>query len=254
MTYLQRNKKEKKFKPVLIILGLILILSFFKVPTLQNIAYKIGEPFFTVSRYISKPLNPAISFFKNKAKLQKENDELKNRILELESQVVSIEMLKDENEELRKISKNQEEGKVGKIITRPPNSPYDTFVIDLGYNDGISVTNQAFVNGVRVGEIVQVHKHSSILKLYSSYSNQIPIRIKGEIEAQAKGQGGGRFVSLIPKDLEVSEGDYISFPDETSAFTIVSKVETTDSDSFQGIFFNLPFNISEISFVQIIEN
>ncbi|MFT5179840.1 MAG: cell shape-determining protein MreC [Candidatus Paceibacteria bacterium] len=254
MIYLQRNKKKSRKKVVIIsILGILIFLTLFKINFIQDVAYRMFSPVFSLGNVVTKPFSGVATLFKSKSKLVEDMKTLEDKIKDLKIELMSVDSLQKENDDLRNITKGIDEGVVAKVITRPPNSPYDTFIIDLGYEDGMSVTNHIYTHGIRVGEIVQVHKKSSVVRLYSSSGNQIPIRIDGNIEAQADGQGGGRFITIIPKDIEVKEGDSISLPDETKAFSLISKIETTEANSFQGIFFNLPFNISEISFVEVVE-
>jgi len=246
-----RNKKSWRY--VVGIITLILILVFFRINFLESAVHVVAKPIMKGGQMIASPFSGFTSYFKSKKSLDEKNRELEEKIEEQSIRMLSLDLLENENEELRTLlgfSDTDSNNKTAAVISRPPRSPYDTLVIDLGKDD-VSIAQKVYTKGILIGDIVQVHSSTAVVQLLSTSGNKFPIKIGGDVETEAQGQGGGRFVSVLPKDVEVEVGDTISQPGQSRSFALVSRIETSDVDSFQGIFFNFPFNLSEIEFVEI---
>jgi hypothetical protein len=123
-----------------------------------------------------------------------------------ETQNALIAELKKENLELKKILNRKESDNLilSYILKKPPFTAYDSYIIDVGSKDGISIGDKVYASGnILIGTVAEVNRNSSKVNLYSSYGNKFDILIgNNDIEAVAVGNGGGSFTAIIPKRPE----------------------------------------------------
>jgi cell shape-determining protein MreC len=100
---------------------------------------------------------------------------------------------------------------VGSIITRPPESPYDTFLIAVGERDGVSVGMEAFgPGGVPIGTISSVLADVSRVTLFSSPGETTQGWVgHARTPLIITGAGGGAFSASIARAAGVVVGDTV---------------------------------------------
>ncbi len=229
-----------------LILGLFLIFFIFNASA-RNVVVR----FFVA---VSRPL----------LNLNKKDDEtsvLKNRVAELESRILLLELLEKENQELKTMFSRPEEVKeyiLGAIISRPPQSPYDVLIIDAGSDNEVKegMIATAFSN-ILLGYTTDVFSKTSKIKLISFPGEETNVIIESvstgaKISALATGRGGGDMEIQLPSSLEIHSGDRIIAPGTYPLMLgIVERAEINLSDPFQKIFFRLPLNFQELKYVMI---
>jgi len=248
MTYHQRNKKIVNKKAVIIV-SVLLILFFFG-PSVKSTVQWFSSPVITTKNVIVSPFKTSAEYFKFKQNLVDENEILKNENRRLEIENLTVESLKKENQSLREVVGFKEQDQnlvVAKVISQPPFSPYDTFVLGLGEAETF-VGNKVYYSGIIIGEIEEVYKKTAVVRLYSSSEKTMFVNISGN-ETEATGLGGGGFILTLPKDIKISERETIF----TNSVPIgrVDSIEQDSGGAFQTIYFRYPFNINNIDFVQI---
>jgi cell shape-determining protein MreC len=167
-----------------------------------------------------------------------------------------LDALKIENEDIKKALGRTGKGNdvLGVILSRPPMSPYDTLVIDVGSADGVKAGNKVYTEGeVLVGDIAEVFEHESKVSMFSTPGRIMPIIVGSTtIETQATGKGGGNFTAKFPVEIRIKEGDLIVTPQiRPHAFGVVERIVVDSSDSLQTILFKSPINIHEFRFVEV---
>lgn len=174
-----------------------------------------------------------------------------------ELQNAIINELQKENLELRSLihsSASSSDPYLAYILKKPPFTAYDSYLIDIGENKEIKVGNRVYGAGnLLIGEIVEINRYIAKVKLYSSYGEKYDVLIgKKNIQASAIGQGGGSFEVILPKDVEISEGDIVTVPDlDVSVFGIVKNIQVDSARSFSTILFSQPLNIYEQKWVLV---
>jgi len=113
-------------------------------------------------------------------------------------------------------------GVVTNILTRPPESPYDTLVLGAGSHTSVAVGDYVLVQGgTPIGTIVNVSNGFSRAVLFSSPlatttawigTKRIPLTLVGE--------GSGTFSARIPRQEKVSVGDKVFVPGPASMHLI----------------------------------
>ena len=229
-----QNRGSFPWMIILIIIVFIALIYFIFPSFFPRLFTTIANPFWTLERNIIEPDTIISNNFKNEIieNLQRENTELKQLLGRNASSTITI----------------------GYILKKPPFSAYDVYIIDLGSNDGITIGEKVYVLGdILVGEIGEVNRTTSKVKLYSSFGEKYDVFIgKNNIEATALGRGGGSFEITIPRDIKISQGDKVVSPNISgSTFGIVDKTITDPAKAFSKILFAQPINIYEQKFVII---
>jgi len=189
------------------------------------------------------------------ATLQAENQDLRDKVTLLLAQNSDRTALAAENISLKAMLGRVEKEKIiyAIVLQKPPISPYDTFILDVGARNGVKVGNIITVGNLAIGIILETNTGTSKAELFSSPQKVFEGRLGSKgISIQATGQGGGTFESLVPIGTIVSEGDALVLPSvSTKVFGIVEKVETLEEEGFKKVLFGLPINPSLVSNVGV---
>jgi len=201
-------------------------------------------------------LGGAVSYFRSKSTLSKENEELKMQIEAAHTETVRIEELKEENESLRTLlgqHKKSDTTVLGEVLSRPPTSPYDTLVIDQGVSAGIAVGDYVRASGFVIGYISRADKNYSVVRLWSYPGNSFDVSIGKVFSGKAEGQGGGAFKVRFPRDLAISNGDIVSVPLLGGLLIgTVQSIARAPEDPFAEAFAGGELNIRTIRFVEVL--
>jgi cell shape-determining protein MreC len=139
-----------------------------------------------------------------------------------------------------------------RILARPPQTGYDTLILDAGALSGVHENDLVAVGGVALGKIVSVTPSSSVAQLYSSAGAETDVVI-GRAVAVAKGLGAGAFELLLPQNIEVAAGDPVRIPySDTLLLGTVVSFSSRPSDSTQTVRFRSPLSLFELDFVSVI--
>lgn len=260
MIYRKRNK-NKNIKTIqtiaIFIVIFIFILGFLRMTFINNIFQIIAIPFAKTAYLIKAPFSGIGSFFSTKQTLINNIKSLEDELNQSKLDLIKNQILETENIELRNLSEHsislsEENIILSKVLLRPPYSPYDTFTLDKGEDDGIKIDSRVLYKDLLLGHIGDVSSKSSIIKLISSPGVETKARVRGSVQAVAIGKGGGRLSIILPKDTEVSVGDVVTAIDSNVIILgTVSHIVVDTIDSFQTLFISLPVSLSSISFVEI---
>lgn len=239
MTYRTPAKKNDKAllaKTVLLLILVLVVIVFFSF--FSPIFKKLSTLW---------PISNLSSWMVTKSTLIKENEALRQKVAELEG-VGALALSKD-----IEVSENMLSARV---LKRPGNSPYDTILVDLGKDQGITLGQKVYVSDLLVGSVTGLFDSESIVTLYSAPGTQFTVLVGQEKhEAEAKGLGGGVMELLVPKGDKVAKGDKILSPENgVHFFGRVESVEVLPEDAFQRVLFRTPFNIYTLETVFLNRN
>ncbi len=243
--------------------AILLALSFFwRFPVLpasfSKGAVLFASPFWSAQKYLEDKFTPIRSFFIFKKNLLEENTRLREEVVSLTLKSYVYDILVRENQTLKEaLGRNTKEANAvfAVVLSKPNKSPYDTLLLDVGETHGVRTGDIVRVyDDVPIGRVLEVYGASSKVILFSSPGEEIDIEIgKENISTRAKGVGGGNFKAVVPRGLDVKEGDSIVFPSVSARFIgVVEKIKVKPSDSLQTIFFKSPVNIFQLKFVEVI--
>jgi cell shape-determining protein MreC len=251
----ERRKASKKRLLYIVVVFLILSLLMFTNPV-RNTLFSIASPIWKIRDMVVN--SSIIGYFKSKKTLMDEKLALEQKLFLAGNMISMNDVLTNENENLKDLLGRKDikaKTVLATILVKPPQTPYDSIVIDIGDDNGINVGDKVVANAnVYIGEISEVFPHSAKAILYSSPGRKLSVVLgTSQISVESVGVGGGNFHILLPREVEVKEGDVIVIPSITpNVFGIVEKINFQDKDSFQTVLFKSPVNVSELTFVEVV--
>lgn len=118
------------------------------------------------------------------------------------------------------------------VLVRPPESPYDSLIIDAGTDEGVMNGAEAFgPGGIPIGRVASVVKSSARVALFSSSGAETSAWVgEGRVPLTLAGLGGGAFQATAPKDAGIVQNDivYVAGPGALPFGTVV-RVDTDAS-------------------------
>ncbi len=260
-----RRTSQKKTSRTRILLGVL----FFLIITI--VLFKPTVPAFVVSsvHFVATPLmvgTPALhsvsdtvsSIFHSKKALLQRVETLERELLENELRSKTAEVIEQNYETLGALMARSlnEHLIVASVLLRPPQTIYDTLIIDAGSTNGVKKDMLVQSSeGVVLGTVVNVFDTTSVIELFSSHGRETVVHIgKEQIEMIAKGRGGGNFEAEAPRTIPIAEGDIVVLPGfSPKTFAVVEEIIMRPSDAFQRILFKNPSNLFEIRMVGVID-
>lgn len=253
MNYLfdrDKEKKRKRFWKFASSALVIVLIIYFHTAVWQSLAGNaqfIFSPIFRLGKSFSLP----------RSSLEKENEDLRNKLMEAETKIANKGTLESENLELKEILSRKGEGKsflLSAILAKPNRSLYDTLVIDVGEDQGVEVNDRVFAFGnIPIGRIAEVYGRTSKVILFTNPGEKTEAIINGkDIFIEAVGRGGGNFEIILPRDLVLELGTEITLPGITPyTLAILESIISDPRDSLQKAILVSPVNIQELRFVEV---
>jgi cell shape-determining protein MreC len=220
----------------------------------RTTSFTISKPLWLLSDIVAKTSIKIKNYFVFKDSLISENLSLKEEILNSKLKEVDYEILSKEFENLKNQLGRRENTShiVSRVLSKPPNSPYDTFVIDVGSSDGISLGNKVFIsNNIIIGLIKNVTPHTSLVELFSNGDlKQETTLSRTGASFVLKGLGGANLELEVPKDTDIVWGDIFLYPKfSPSIIGSVYYIDTNSQNSFKKIYIRVPGNVFSTKYV-----
>lgn len=145
-------------------------------------------------------------------------------------------------------------GRVARVVGRPPQTHYDSLLIDAGSRDGLLPDDLAVFEGIALGRVASVGERSATIELFSSPGSERDVLVGSPVAVSiARGVGGGSFRLSVPREVSVQVGDVIRLPaSESLALGVVTDVSFEPTDISQTVLFATPVSFSELDFIRVI--
>ncbi len=261
MSYLQdrreKNKRNIRWGAVALIVLIFIFFGSVLMGGLSYVTHVIAKPFVAVGNGIGNKFGGIVTAFSSKSALQKENDELKAKLSEQEALVNNYNSTLAEKERLEEILGRKDERRemiLGAILSKPGQSLYDTLIIDIGENKGISEGDLVFALGnVPIGRIAQIYPSSAKVVLFSTAQEKTEVVISGENAfVEMIGRGGGNFEIVLPRDFQIEGGKEVVLPGlQSHVLAVVETIISDPRDSFSKALLVSPVNLYELRYVQV---
>ncbi len=154
--------------------------------------------------------------FVSKDSLQKENEDLKARLLILERRALKYAALASENNELRRLMNSSEllddRVIVGEVVGVSPDPFSHEVIINKGQRDGLSVGQAVLDAHGLMGQVVQTSQLTSRVLLVSDSSHAVPVEVvRNGLRAILLGTGDADTLDLVhvPDTADIREGDLL---------------------------------------------
>ncbi len=168
-------------------------------------------------------------------------DETRTTNFSSTTQNAEIQILKKENEDLKSAlgRKPSIHTTLARVLTKPPQAPYDVLLIDVGIDEGIFDGGQIYdENGSLIGVVLAASPHFSKVQLFSSpgVSTEAELSRKGSVLSLI-GLGDGSFTVQVPRDFDIREGDVFVLPGiKSKALATVIEIKGNAESSFKVVY------------------
>lgn len=237
--------KSKKFK---ILLALLIVAFAFTLRAAYtdgaanltgNIVGIISEPFQKISADISVKVRDFFDVFIRAKDISNENEQLKEKIDELNKKLVDYDKIKRENENLKEFLDIKElnsefEFEMAEVIGKDPNNKFHSFTINKGSLNGIELRDTVITSKGLVGVVSEVGKtYSKVMTIldaslevgsYISSTRDVGV-VTGRIR---EAENGCTIMTLLPKKIEAQKGDIVLTSGITGGFPhgiIIGEIE-----------------------------
>lgn len=223
-----------------------------------NIVHGGASYLWSAERGIKDIVGGIFAAVRSKTSLADEAELLRQENTRLQAQVLDRNLLFEEVARFEeRAGRNKGDNRLyARVLGGATRSAYDTFLVDVGSDQGVVVGNRVvYVGSATVGEVVEVSSQFSKIQLYSSPGlEQEAIISSTKTSIVAEGKGMGNFEAHVPEDSLVHIGDIVVSQNGDFILGTVEEIERKPASPFVRIFFRLPFNTSEVRSVEIIKN
>lgn len=254
-----RHNRKPSSRRVTILAGCVItlfILIFFFSP-IASFVHGIARPVFGVGTALSRASASVFSSFflgdagVRIAALERENENLRR----------TVENMQGENNRYATMLDRYGENATGNgviiagVLVAPPRSLYDTLVINRGKESGIAVGSQVYTaHDSFVGTVVAVSPYTALVELVSSPGYVAEALIgKEQIRTQVFGRGSGNLIAVLPRDIDIAEGDVVVVPGLGGVrIGEVGVIETEQNDPFQQVRIRVDVHFSTLTDVAVL--
>jgi cell shape-determining protein MreC len=252
MNFLLKSKPKKTFdsKTVIAIsvFLLFLVLSVIFPGFFRGTTQALMKPLWLFRYKTGDTFSFAWNFISFKSSLIKENELLKDELGRLRLTKIDYDVLFKENEELKAMlsMKKSSMRAVANVLSKPPQSPFDTMVLASGKNAGIEIGNKVYISdNIIIGQISDVSDETSVVKLFSTGGEKIEvILLRTGQSFVITGSGGENFSLEIPKDTDIVWGDSLVLQGSSDfVLATVYFVDSSSQSSFKTVHMRVPGNL-----------
>ncbi len=258
MNYRQRNNRGEGNARFIVLVFLFAVLLFgllFRTSS-NRAVIAVFTPFWKISAVIEGGLGRLVEPLSFKETLVGHNEALQNEVSQLQEKLLDFQKITSENELLNKElgRKPSSSAHLAAIILQPPRAPYDTFILDQGTEDGVSVGDEVVAgDGALIGSIAEVGAHYSKASLFSTSGIETKGIIPGQtIPVSLTGTDGGDFEVKIPQEISVAVGDPILSLSQKFSLAKVGSVEADGESAYRRVRAQSGINLSTLRSVFII--
>ena len=258
MSYLLKSKPRRGYPwKAISIVSLFIFFSLFSYlfpVALRTISYDISKPIWFLSDVTTNSFTKIRDFFILKNDLIKENLSLKDQVVELQLKTIDYDTVVKENQGLKNQYGRVESSSriLSGVLSKPPLSPYDTLIIDVGASQGVTLGNKVYLSGnIIIGLITSVTSRASLVRLFSSGGEkQEAILSRTGASFELVGRGGENLQIEVPKDTDILWGDSFVYPGLSSSIIgNVYYIDTNSQSSFKTIYLRIPGNVFSSKYV-----
>lgn len=252
MNYLPKSRPKTRYLKSIFFLIAVFALGAIVLSVFDQAILSALSPLWRTENVIARNLNGLSSFFSSRMDLQRENLMLKEKVLSLELERMASLGAETRQELMGLLGRKGEMEIVATVLTRPPQSPYDTIIIDIGLNDSVTVGSKVFLSeSVVLGTVSEIFPNRARVALFSAAGTETQgVLERGGVSVTLVGEGAGNFTVSLPQDVSVEVGDRILSADISSRLVaVVGSVTSEPTSSFKEVLAKSPVNIFNMRFV-----
>lgn len=180
--------------------------------------------------------------------------ELQTTLHAYETEHVLFETIMQENAQLKaELGRaDHPKGVLAHVTTLPNRSLYDTFIIDAGTNNHISIGQTVYAfDSIALGTITDVAENYATVTLFSAAQREISGTVGvSTVSVTLSGRGGGEYEVRLPRDLPFAIGDVVMYQSvHTAVLAQIERIVTDPRDPFQRLIAKTPLNLQTLKWV-----
>ncbi len=251
-----KPKHEHRFRNVVVVLFFLFLsaLVYLFPNGIRTASHTVAQPIWLMSDVVTRPFISIKEFFRFKSSLVAQKLSLESELSTLKLKETDYDIVVKENQDLKnELGRKADVPRtIAYVLSRPPQSPYDTLVIDAGSNDNIAAGDTVYLsNSVIVGSVTGVTSNTSVVQLFSAASNKQDATLSRTGASFAlTGSGGANFQLEVPKDTDILLGDVFTYPGISSSVVAnVYYIDTDSKGSFKTVYLRVPGNVFSAKYV-----
>jgi len=197
----------------------------------------------------------ASGFFAARAALASQNQALQTQVASLEEQAALTSTLQAQVASLSMMAHlaESEQGITAPVASSFIASPYGTFLIGAGVNEGVSLDSVVLSGeGTVVGTVSAVGAHTATVTEIFAPGHSVNALLDGA-PVPVRGSGGGNATAQVPHGVTVLPGDAVSAPGLLGrTIGIVGQVNTDPSSAALQVYIGSPVNLSSLRYVYVV--
>src|SRR3990167_3977923 len=169
------------------------------------------------SAYIGRGISGS-GFFSTRASLEAQNRSLTEELAQYEERAGAYEVVRSENEQLRAFVRLVEsmsrdaQGVTAPVVSSVRTSPYGTFLIGAGAQDGIVRGSLVLTGGgFVVGKVTDMGAHTAVVSEIFAPGSAVEAQVGGA-PISAVGSGGGNARAKVPRALSFTISPPVTAP------------------------------------------
>ncbi|MBK6770588.1 MAG: rod shape-determining protein MreC [Ignavibacteria bacterium] len=195
-----------------LILSLLIVISFILIVSNDNTQVRFLR---AVAVGFVGTVQSGVSAVPNVFEIQKENEFLREKNIELSNEISALKEAKLENIRLTKILTLKDKNISGVVIARIVNKSLiqarNTITLNVGETDSIKINMPVITDNGLVGRVVSTSKNYSIAQILYNRSLNITVKVqRSRVDGILNYDGAGNLIiSNVPKSADVKTGDVI---------------------------------------------
>lgn len=195
-----------------LILSLLIVISFILIVSNDNTQVRFLR---AVAVGFVGTVQSGVSAVPNVFEIQKENEFLREKNIELSNEISALKEARLENIRLTKILGLKEKNISGVVIARIVNKSLiqarNTITLNVGDADSVKINMPVITDNGLVGRVVSTSKNYSIAQILYNRSLSITVKVqRSRVDGILNYDGAGNLIiSNVPKSADVKSGDVI---------------------------------------------
>lgn len=256
MQFLNKRKKTHTKWIVFLVLFLCIVFLGFFIKPLRAFFIQLTRPIIKSTTLVSDTTTVVQTLPLSKGALLKEVDTLKQENERLVELLVNLQKEKSETVLWNNLfpTKPVTDFIRASIISKPNQSPYDTFLLDVGQENGVLPGSYIAVNESSVlGTIDTVDTYTSTGILFSSPNVKTNARLeRSNYDVVLTGRGGGNMIVEVPREIDTALGDRVLYPaHHNTVIGVIRDITFDERNANKKLFITLPTNILTLDHVYI---
>ena len=200
----------------------------------------------------------ASGFFSSRRAQESEIQALKQELVRLRLNSAEVNVLREEAEALRRLVRlaERDPGITAPVISSVTSSPYGTFIIGAGEEDGVAVGDLVLTGsegqGFVIARVSETSARRALVTEIFAPGSRLGISVRGA-QFELEGRGGGNARIEVPAPFAVEAGDSVLAPElDGRAVGLVGAVQEVSSAAYKDVYLRSVVPTSGLRFVYVI--